>query len=203
MRRIFALSGLSLLVMAISWPNPNGDKVSKRIRKEFMNAAETYSSYPDDSLLLKKMYVSNCDEPGGHDQLLFKLFASKPGLYSDPREKQPIGQMLVMESWSATPVLPGQGAMASEQPAKAGNPDYTGGVTTDREGTVYTTGVKGPLFLMYKQSTEEDEKTDEGWVYAVISEDRRTINKAGKIESCISCHKKANQDRIFGLQANN
>lgn len=41
--------------------------------------------------------------------------------------------------------------------------------------------------------------TDDGWVYATLAADGRTVTAAGRIESCMKCHRETKTDRLFGM----
>lgn len=54
------------------------------------------------------------------------------------------------------------------------------------------------LYLMVKFEPDT-EGTDAGWVYATASADGREVYEAGRIESCMNCHRSAPYDRLFVL----
>jgi hypothetical protein len=84
----------------------------------------------------------------------------------------PVGQVLVKEAWVPEPMKDkGEAPKAKE---KAG------------------------LFIMFKLDPETPD-TDEGWVYGTVTADGRTVTSAGRVGSCMGCHKKAPHDRLFGL----
>jgi len=110
-------------------------------------------------------------DPGTHGKKLYYLYAKNLGAYRISDDvSQPVGQVLVKESW-----LPAAGS-TSENPVAAG---------------------RGPLFLMMKTSEAD---ADEGWIYATMTPDGKTITAAGKIASCMECHE-SKKDRLFGVKS--
>jgi hypothetical protein len=105
-----------------------------------------------------------------HGRKLYYLFARNREAYRIFRElPQPVGQVLVKESWHP----------ADASPTK--NPK---------------TGEKGPLFLMLKTGEPD---SDEGWIYATATPDGKSITASGKIASCMECHQSERaKDRLFG-----
>jgi hypothetical protein len=57
---------------------------------------------------------------------------------------------------------------------------------------------KAGLFIMFKLDPGTPD-TDEGWVYGTVTADGKTVTSAGRVGSCMACHKKAPHDRLFGL----
>ncbi|MBX9737222.1 MAG: cytochrome P460 family protein [Phycisphaerales bacterium] len=55
------------------------------------------------------------------------------------------------------------------------------------------------LFVMFKVD-EKSARTDEGWVYATVDRDLKTITSIGVIESCAGCHRQSETDRMIGLR---
>jgi hypothetical protein len=41
--------------------------------------------------------------------------------------------------------------------------------------------------------------TDRGWAYGTVTADGKQVTSAGRVESCMRCHRKAPHDRLFGL----
>ena len=41
--------------------------------------------------------------------------------------------------------------------------------------------------------------TDNGWVYGTVTSDGKTVTSAGRVATCMNCHKEAKHDRLFGL----
>ena len=55
---------------------------------------------------------------------------------------------------------------------------------------------RGPLFIMMKTGEPD---SDDGWIYATATPDGKTITAAGKLESCMECHRSKTRDRMFGM----
>ena len=57
---------------------------------------------------------------------------------------------------------------------------------------------RGPLFVMMKTG---DADSDEGWIYATMSPDGRSVTASGKLASCMECHRsERTKDRLFGVR---
>ncbi len=67
-----------------------------------------------------------------------------------------------------------------------------------RDGKLYRKGAQAELFVLMKLDPST-EGTDRGWVYATVTPDRKRVTAAGRIETCMGCHEKAEHDRQFGL----
>jgi len=104
--------------------------------------------------------------------------ADKVGKASPDEMPQPVGQVIVKESYH--PVE-----------AKAG---------VKRGDRYYQLGDKGPLFVMLKLR-EDEPGTDRGWIYGTLTPDGTKVTSAGLLESCIGCHEDAGDDRVFGVRA--
>jgi hypothetical protein len=40
--------------------------------------------------------------------------------------------------------------------------------------------------------------TDNGWVYGTVTADGKQVTSAGRVKSCMACHQRAPNDRVFG-----
>ena len=67
----------------------------------------------------------------------------------------------------------------------------------ERDGEEWVPGDFVGLYLMLR-TARETPGTDEGWVYATVQADG-AVSSYGQIPSCISCHRRAGDDRMFGL----
>jgi hypothetical protein len=65
------------------------------------------------------------------------------------------------------------------------------------ENRLYRPKEKSDLFIMFKLNPGTPE-TDEGWVYGIVTADRKKVTSAGRVASCMSCHLEAPHDRLFG-----
>jgi cytochrome P460 len=145
--------------------------------------------------------LSASKDPATHGQKLYFLYAWDAESYlKDGRkerlrktaaapvyEQKPASQVLVKQSWAA---------VAAEQTSR---------VTSDRlirflrkDGQLFTTGEKKELFIMVKLD-EKTEGTDRGWVYGTVTPDGKSVTSAGRVRSCMDCHEKAGDGRLFGL----
>jgi hypothetical protein len=114
--------------------------------------------------------VSRSRDGETHGRKLYYLFAKDREAYRRCRElPQPVGQVLVKESWLPAPTS------TFQRPVAAG---------------------RGPLFLMIKTGKAD---SDEGWIYATASPDGKTLTSWGKLAACMECHQEAKNDRLFGV----
>jgi len=98
-------------------------------------------------------------------------------------------QVLVKEAF--VPTLSSEG----EQTQLWGS---TGSVApAERDGESWVPGDPAGLFLMLR-TARGTSGTDEGWVYATVQPDG-TASDVGLIASCVDCHRRAGDDRMFGL----
>ncbi|MEM9187925.1 MAG: hypothetical protein AAGF12_02020 [Myxococcota bacterium] len=72
-----------------------------------------------------------------------------------------------------------------------------GTVPAERDGHLYALGEPIGLYIMLRLR-EPTVETDEGWVYATVLPDGR-ISAAGRVRSCMECHRDAPFGRLFGL----
>lgn len=123
-----------------------------------------------------------------HGGKLYLLYASDLPAYrrAAAKDAQPSGQVLVKQSWLPRKVR------ASD--ATAGFPRVGG-----QDGSVYIPGERGPLFIMFKTESGAD-GTDAGWVYGTVTPDGRTVTSAGRVASCMGCHRHGTHDRLFGTR---
>jgi len=149
---------------------------------EILKVAGSYASYGkvDDQArwaptlckapLPPALRVSASGDEKTHGKKLYYLFAKDREAYVRPKDKpQPAGQVIVKEAWVPA------AASTPERPVAEG---------------------RGPLFIMMKTG---DPDSDEGWIYATTSPDRKTVTASGKIASCMECHQTKTRDRMFGL----
>lgn len=149
---------------------------------------------------------SRSDDQRTHGDKLYKLWVSDNDAYmrlcnfnakrhsSEPLDKttkplttSPIGQTLVKETFAAIKVP------ASEEPKP--NP-YRRDLIVDGD-KAFRQGAPAELFIMTKVDPKTPD-TDNGWIYAVVSTDRKTVLRSGRIESCMACHEQTTRDRLYG-----
>jgi hypothetical protein len=141
-----------------------------------------------------ELHWSGVGDETAHGRKLYYLFASFRSHYlgevSRDDEKvviAPIGQTVVKEAWKPA-VVEGHFDDRDALP-----PDHA------RDGDrVYRTGAKVGLYIMTKLDPKTP-GTDEGWLYGIVAEDGATVIESGRIERCMSCHKNAQPDRLFGF----
>lgn len=110
-------------------------------------------------------------DPETHGRKLYYLFAKNREAYRIGRDvPQPVGQVLVKESW------------------------FPSATSTSKHPK---TGDRGPLFVMMKTGETD---SDEGWIYATLTPDGRSVTSSGKLASCMECHQ-SKTDRLFGYNS--
>jgi hypothetical protein len=131
-----------------------------------------------------------------HGQKLYFLFSRNRETYLNLAAKpQAEGQVIVKESWTT------KEATEEERTAFLSRvfAGYTEGVPFARkDGKLYRTDKQGELFIMFKTGADKAD-TDQGWVYGTVTPDGKSVTSAGRVESCMNCHKAAKHDRLFGL----
>jgi hypothetical protein len=110
------------------------------------------------------------------------------GDYTLAEKPNPIGQVVVKEAWHPQEVKTGE------------IPDQTKSIVLadGNESRFLRTGEQGHLFIMVKLDPSTP-GTDEGWVYGTVTPDGKQVTCAGRVESCMGCHRDAPHDRLFGL----
>lgn len=119
---------------------------------------------------------------GPHGRKLYFLYAINEPAYRKGGT-QPVGQTIVKEAWHPRLEEPGQKQTGIYSPARL-------------EGKTYVPGDKGPLFVMIKLDPQTPD-TDGGWVYGTLTPEGDKVTAAGRLPSCMSCHEKGTQDRLF------
>ncbi len=161
-----------------------------------------------------KARMSQSDDPTTHGKKLYSLFAKNRHAYTrdgGPKlrdlKEAPVGQWIVKESWTPeefTGDVADIKPVVRELPAKPGDKEKIRDVFVPfgkHDGKTYRTKDKFGLFVMMKYDPATAD-TDQGWVYATIAKDMKTITAIGRIESCMKCHQDAKWDRQFGLKMN-
>lgn len=108
---------------------------------------------------------------------------------------QPVGQMLVKQSFKAVEVDPKTvpNIHVEGQPGSREHPpEYL-----VENGKAWKTGDPSGLFVMMKLDPATPD-TDQGWVYATLEPDGSKVIQSGRIASCMKCHENAEHDRLFG-----
>lgn len=134
-----------------------------------------------------------------HGQKLYFLYAWDAAAYlKDKRpdhrkkeslapvyEKKPAEQALIKQSWTAVECKP-----------PAAGEDKSRFITKDGKG--FKAGEQKDLFVMVKLDAQT-EGTDRGWVYGTVTPDFKTVTSSGRVRSCMACHEKAGDGRLFGF----
>jgi len=158
------------------------------------------------------LYVSASKDGQTHGRKLFTVFARvhEGSRYYSEQKSNPVGQVVVKESWFPEEVSDkGQYLKPLVRKVKVHTkdaPDNTKTTEVDdyfvpyarKDGHLYHAATKGPLFIMFKMAPLTPD-TDEGWVYGTVTADGKDVTSAGRVESCMNCHRKAPHDRLFGL----
>lgn len=136
----------------------------------------------DGSTRGRKLYILRASDKDAY----FKLFDA-PQSAREPTEPflNPVGLTVVKENFE-------QVQFADEHKARESNQPWA--MDGDRMVGI---GAAADLFIMTKLDPSTP-GTDQGWVYGVVSPDRKTVINAGMIESCMKCHTQTTRDRLYG-----
>lgn len=144
--------------------------------------------------------VSASDDGATHGSKLYHLFAKDPAAYGAdastthalvPLDPAPVGQVLVKQAWKPEPVLDPASVRAA----------HGLGLREDvaaRDGKLFRRGKQLELYVLMKVDPATPD-TDRGWIYATVTPDLERVTAAGRIESCMRCHERAEHDRQLGL----
>jgi hypothetical protein len=204
-----SLIASTLFLMAAVYPHFDADR-----DQLLQQIGSDYLSYPkfelkEDSMRWKVAYCEPFSGPsyteqvhsslservsvagkGPHAMELYRLYVKDLNAYMNAsHQDQPTGQVMVKETW-----------WVQEVPTDSLE-HYHGKVSYNiRTRGWYRAVKRDRLFVMMKP--DRPKGADKGWVYAVMEASQphgpRTIIQAGKIASCMSCHKDAGRDRTFG-----
>ncbi len=174
-----------------------------RFEKQLLAVGKDYASYrkigetpgwaslwcdaPRRGEQLRDPILSASADEATHGRKMYFLWAKDETAYlkADDGGKvvQPVGQAIVKESY---------------HPVESARPGFSEPRTT-RNGKTYTLGEKFALFVMLKLDPAT-EGTDDGWVYATLTPDGKTVTSSGIIKSCAGCHQDCAADRMFGYK---
>jgi hypothetical protein len=137
------------------------------------------------------------------------------------RTTSELGQVVVKEAWEPVKVKEGdelKDARSKIDPKDSRIKVIDGGKVTndqlpdhiydhgdivlpyaEKNGQHYQAGGRAGLFIMFKLDPKTP-GTDQGWVYATVGKDLKTVTSVGAIASCMKCHQEAKHDRLFGLK---
>ena len=154
-----------------------------------------------------------------HGQKLYSLFAKKREEYAqfDLPKTSAIGQTIVKQSW-----IPEEITDEKEKPKiQRGWVDFHKVIRTRlppfsdkvpymewmgdhffpyavKGDKIFKASKQADLFIMLKFDPKTPD-TDLGWVYGTVTPDGKKVTSAGRVESCMKCHKEATADRLFGM----
>ena len=155
--------------------------------------------------------VSASGDSRTHGRKLYWLFVravppsvAVTGSYIRAGKPNPVGQVVVKEAWqpeevdAATPQRPVV-RKARVRRGDAVEEHEDSFVPYVRRGDrLYHAASKSALFILYKLDPRTP-ATDEGWVYGTVTPGGKRVTAAGRVESCMGCHRDAPHDRLFGL----
>lgn len=138
-------------------------------------------------------WPSASSDSATHGQKLYSVFAKDHAAYP---ATSPVGQVVVKESF--VPELVTDPSFQFAPPLDGSNVDADHFYPyAKRDGAVYHAGASAGLFIMYRLDPNTA-NTDDGWVYATVSPDRR-VTGSGRLAACIECHRNADHGRLFGV----
>jgi hypothetical protein len=151
-----------------------------------------------------ELALSRSADPDTHGRKLYSLFAKELDLPGSYLGSDRPGQVIVKESWVPEEVSDdGKPRESVRRTVKV----RRGDVVVEQEdaftpyarkdGKLYHAKEKGPLFVMFKVDPQAPD-TDEGWVYGTVTPDGKQVTSAGRVESCMGCHREAPHGRLFG-----
>lgn len=212
MRRALLVASIATLAAA-SAAGQTGFDASARIRA----VAQAYRTFGrvDDEV---RWAPADCRAPepsrarvsraeAEHDRKVYFVYASDRLAYfrlSGTRRGRPrVGFTVVKESFTPRELAqdPGEigGAVRGEIP---GHPQRLlesahFRAEPDAQGRVVGPGEPAGLFVMHYVGTRV-RGSDDGWIYGTVSTSGE-VTAAGRIESCMGCHRSAPHARLFGL----
>jgi hypothetical protein len=139
-------------------------------------------------------------EDGSHARKLYSIFVKNRATYgyqpAMAKLEQPVGQVVVKQSFHAVRIDASEKPMTALQDQPLGTKDdhfypYA------REGEhLYRTGELAGIYVMTRLAPETS-GTDSGWVYGTVTPDGQ-VTSAGRVASCMGCHVDAGPGRLFG-----
>ena len=150
-------------------------------------------------------HFSQSSDKDTHGRKLYSLFAKNGPEYRvlEKDKKVAVGQVLVKESWVPEEVTDPKERKEvvirkSKKDGSGFKPDDHFLPYAEKDGKTYHAAKQGDLFIMFKLDPDTAD-TDQGWVYGTVTPDGKKVTSAGKVESCMKCHIKAEHDRLFGM----
>ena len=197
-----------------------------RFEKRMLEIARTYESYDHDNVtmytplpqgsfalttpdaMFETLELSTSRDSSTHGKNLYLIFAKFPmpvvGQRKSPH-RNPVGQAVVKEAWFPEEVKDTGELLqpVSRQVKPTTRHDKVWHLDAylpyaRKGGHLYHAKAKAGLFIMVKLDPKTP-GTDEGWVYGTVSPDGKKVLSAGKVKSCMGCHRQAPYDRLFGI----
>ena len=143
-----------------------------------------------------RLRESRAGGSAGHGRKLYSLFARDRDAYVAGRSVD--GQIVVKEAWLPERTPPGDTLSAHQPkgPSSSSN-DYFVPYAVGPDGGLLHAKRRAGLFIMLKEDPATS-GTDDGWVYGTISPDGE-VTASGRVASCMGCHQRAPQGRLFGV----
>ena len=128
--------------------------------------------------------ISTSIDTATHGTKIYRLYVKDAHKYQFFEKEQPAGQVFVKSTWSCTEV---------------NSKEHVRRDLALNDSVFLHQTLRDKFFVMYKP-VAPSYTTDSGWVYGVVSADKKTVLQKGLIPSCISCHKVSSRDRILGYK---
>ncbi len=153
--------------------------------------------------------VSRSGDQATHGRKLYSLFVKEMpededilNSYTVQGKPSPVGQVVVKEAWAPKEVKDGgrklEPVVRKVKVRGVEQEDRFVPYARGKDGRLYHAKERAGLFIMIKLDPKTP-GTDEGWVYGTVTADGKKVTSAGRVESCMACHKDAPHDRLFGL----
>lgn len=139
-------------------------------------------------------------EDGEHARKLYSVFAKQHDRYPLRADAaptpQPVGQVLVKESWHPEPVEKADPSAELDLGNKPTSDDHFNPYARHGDRTFRAARIAGAYVVL--KVAPETAGTDAGWVYGTVTPDG-VVTSAGRVASCMGCHVSARHERVFGL----
>ena len=144
-----------------------------------------------------RAHISASGDESTHGRKLYTLYAKDPEAYGAHKSYAPppelagladVAQVVVKEAF---------------RPVEDPSPDRGFGLggelqPAEHAGKRYRPGEPLGIYVVF-QPRQADADTDAGWVDGTVAADLKTVTSAVKVASCMGCHQKVAQGRLFGL----
>ena len=125
-----------------------------------------------------------------HGRKLYFVFAQDRAAYLGRDGKSPAfeGQAVIKEAWTVQEVPADTAYNKTQSPV----------MYLPEGGKLFHAKDRAGLFIMYRLPTGTP-GTDGGWVYGTVDATGTSVTSAGTVPACMSCHKQAKFERLFGI----